>query len=269
MRQATFKKSQLLCFWMAAFGLTGLQAEDLKTQNKTDSSAGPGAGQVVEAELHEDVTEAFANPKSAGSLPRVLIVGDSISIGYTEPVRKNLKGIADVFRPSGNCQDTGVGLAQIRNWLGTSQWEVIHFNFGIWDTHFLDAQGALVRGEDKPGFEERMARAGIRLRHPPEQYRANLIQIVEILKGTGARLIWASSTPVMHRKGERLEAIPTLNRVAAEVMQSQGVAIDDLYAFVMPHVKEWQSADQAHFTDEGYRQLAGQVSDCIKKQLSR
>lgn len=269
MQQTAVKKYAAALFWMAAWGFGSLYAGDLKMQNKTSNSDVSGDGRVVEAELREDVTEAFANPQAAGSLPRVLIIGDSISIGYTEPVRQNLRGIAAVFRPSGNCQDTGVGVAQIKNWLGTSQWDVIHFNFGIWDTHLLDAQGNLVRGENKPGFEKILA-SGVRLRHSPEQYRENLIKLVEILKGTGARLIWASSTPIMYyRQGERLEVIPTLNRVAAEVMQSHGVAINDLYAFVMPHVKEWQSADQAHFTDEGYQQLAQQVSECIKEQLSR
>ncbi len=217
----------------------------------------------VEAQLHESITNAFANPREASSLPKVLIIGDSISIGYTGPVRASLKGVADVFRPPVNCQHTGYGLAQIRAWLGTSTWSVIHFNFGIWDTHLLDAAGNLVLVTDG-----QPPAAGIRIRHTPEQYRANLAELVTILQGIGATLIWASSTPIMSRTGERFEAIPTLNRVAADLMQSRGIAIDDLYEFVLPHVREWQNPDQCHFNEEGNKALGRRVSDCIRRAIA-
>lgn len=230
------------------------------------ASSGAGAGErPVEAELRENVTNAFANPEQASSLPRVLIIGDSISIGYTEPVRGNLKGEAEVFRPSVNCQHTGYGLSQIKGWLGTGRWDVIHFNFGIWDTHMLDAAGNLLSGS-KEG-DTAPAAGGIRIRHTPEQYRENLNKLLDILEGTGARLIWASSTPIMYRTGRRFEDIPTLNRVAEGVMKARGVAVNDLYAFVLPRVKEWQAPDQCHFNAEGNAQLGKRVADCIRRAL--
>ena len=230
------------------------------------SSAAAVGGEVVEAELHEDVKSAFANSSETCSLPRVLIIGDSISIGYTDSVRGNLKGIADVFRPSGNCQDTGVGLTQIKNWLGTNKWDVIHFNFGIWDTHLLDSKGNLLSGS-MAGDTHALA-DGVRIRHTPEQYKANLAKLVEILKGTRAKIIWASSTPIMYRTGSRFEDILTLNRVAADLMKSEGVAIDDLYEFVLPHVKVWQSPDQCHFNALGNEQLGKQVTEHIQRAIN-
>jgi|GEM_PF-4475903 len=80
-------------------------------------------------------------PVKESTLPKVLIIGDSISIDYTVPVRENLNGIADVFRPAWNCQDSECGLAYIGKWLGKGKWDVIHFNSGIWDTHLLDSRG--------------------------------------------------------------------------------------------------------------------------------
>ncbi|MDD5676757.1 MAG: SGNH/GDSL hydrolase family protein [Kiritimatiellae bacterium] len=231
------------------------------------ASAGAPAGErAVEAELHEHVTNAFINPGKASSLPRVLIIGDSISIGYTDPVRHNLKGIADVSRPPVNCQHTGYGLANITTWLGTGKWDVIHFNFGIWDTHLLDEKGNLMSASIDG--DKKRPKGVIRIRHTPEQYGANLTKILEILKGTGAKLIWASSTPIMYRTGERFEAIPTLNRVAADLMTSHGVAIDDLYAFVLPHVKEWQNPDKCHFNAQGNAQLGKQVAECIQRAIA-
>jgi hypothetical protein len=67
------------------------------------------------------------------SLSNVLILGDSISIGYTRQVREGLKGKANVIRPNANCGDTRHGLAQIETWLGDGKWQVIHFNWGLHD----------------------------------------------------------------------------------------------------------------------------------------
>ena len=75
-------------------------------------------------------------------LPRVLIIGDSISIGYTLPVRAQLRGRANVHRPKDNCGSTLVGLERLDAWLGNGKWDVIHFNFGLHDMSYVDAQGA-------------------------------------------------------------------------------------------------------------------------------
>ena len=229
------------------------------------SPSGAAGERVVEAELRETVSGAFANPDKVSNLPRVLILGDSISIGYTDPVRTGLKGRADVYRPPVNCQDSGVGVAQIKNWLGTNKWDVIHFNFGIWDTHLLDSAGNLLSSA-KDG-DTRALEGGVRIRHTPEQYKENLAKLVAILKGTGAKLIWASSTPIMYRTGSRFEDLPALNRVAADLMKSEGVVIDDLYAFVLPHVSAWQSSDQCHFNELGNEQLGKQVAACIQRAI--
>ncbi len=61
-------------------------------------------------------------------LPKVLIIGDSISIGYTNDVKKLLAGKADVQRIRGNGQHTTTGVAKIDAWLGEQKWDVIHFN---------------------------------------------------------------------------------------------------------------------------------------------
>jgi len=229
------------------------------------SAAGALGGEpVAEAELHTHVTNAFVNPAATTNLPRVLIIGDSISIGYTAPVRQNLKGIADVYRPGENCQHSGYVLAKIKSWLGNGKWDVIHFNCGIWDTHLLDAKGNLVRAADN-----QMPNAEFRIRYTPEQYRENLTKLVAILEKTGAKLIWANTTPVMRRKGDRFEAIPTLNRVAAEVMQAHRIPVNDLYGYVLPHAKEWQQADQVHFNAEGNQQLGQQVAQSIRQALPK
>lgn len=215
------------------------------------------------AGLAPHLTNAFKNPEEEPGKPRVLLIGDSISIGYTLAVRKELQGKALVFRPPVNCQHTGYGLANLKKWLGSGKWDVIHFNWGIWDTHLLDEKGNLVRTPD-----ETKTTVPLHIRYTPEQYRENLGKLMDILQGTGATLIWASTTPIMSRKGDRFEDIRIRNGVAAEIMRTRRIETDDLYAFALPHVKEWQSADQVHFNASGNEKLGGRVSESILRALA-
>ncbi len=200
-----------------------------------------------------------ARPHEQPKRPRVLILGDSISMGYTELVRKQLEGTADVFRPRENCQHTAYGLTRLETWLGDAKWDVIHFNWGIWDTHMVSDKGALISNEAK--FDGVM-----HIRHTPEQYRANLVKLVEAMEKTGAKLIWASTTPIMSRTGKRFDDIKNFNAVAESVMKEHKVAINDLYTLVLPNAKEWQAGDKAHFNGLGNQNLARQVTASSRKE---
>ena len=71
--------------------------------------------------------------KDVPGLPRVLLIGDSISLGYTMQVRQMLQGKANVHRPPANCGPTTLGVEKIDHWLGKEHWDVIHFNWGLHD----------------------------------------------------------------------------------------------------------------------------------------
>jgi hypothetical protein len=73
--------------------------------------------------------------KEGGGLPRVLLLGDSISLGYGQAVHELLGGRATVFHPRESSQSTVLGLLKLEKWLGDKNWDVIHFNWGIWDAH--------------------------------------------------------------------------------------------------------------------------------------
>ena len=74
-------------------------------------------------------------------LPRVLLIGDSISMGYTLPVRELLKGQANVHRILTNGGSTKDGVTNLNDWLGNSKWDVIHFNWGLHDLkHMKDGK---------------------------------------------------------------------------------------------------------------------------------
>ena len=81
---------------------------------------------------------AMRPPQDVVGLPRVLLIGDSISIDYTLPVRERLAGKANVYRIPENGGCTTNGLAKLNVWLGTQRWDVIHFNWGLHDLKLMD-----------------------------------------------------------------------------------------------------------------------------------
>ncbi|MCU1239179.1 MAG: lipolytic protein family [Candidatus Solibacter sp.] len=187
-------------------------------------------------------------------LPRVLLIGDSISMGYTLPVRALLAGKANVLRVMDNAGETGRGLKNLDTWLGDKKWDVIHFNFGLHDLKYLDEAGKYVT-PDK----------GKQVTLLP-QYEMNLRQLVERLKKTGATLIWASTTPVPDASSGRVKDDElAYNEVALKVMKDAGVDVDDLHGVAT----ETQLPHNVHFTKEGYQALARSVASSIERALAK
>jgi len=196
------------------------------------------------------------------ALPNVLIIGDSISIGYTAAVTGLLEGKAYVSRPQTNCGPSGKGVASIKSWVGKKKWDVIHFNFGIWDTHYLH-NGQLVRNRTKYKPED------LKRRNTTEKYVENLSKIIAVMKTTGATLIWASTTPFVSYGEDTKLLVAKNNKAAKALMEKEGVTINDLYNLALPHLKEWQSKDGCHFTRQGYGELAKQVASNVSDALSK
>jgi acyl-CoA thioesterase-1 len=192
---------------------------------------------------------AFDKVVDDPTLPRVLIIGDSISIGYTAPTRNLLKGQANVHRIPENAADTKTGVAKLDKWLGDGKWDAIHFNWGLHDI--------------KLGTGSHQV--------PIDQYEKNLKELVAKLKATKAKLIWASTTPVPMAKlnpPRKSEDVVAYNKVARKIMEENGIAIDDLYALVEPRLTELQLPANVHFTAKGSAALAEQVAASIRRALS-
>lgn len=212
------------------------------------------------AQKKRAVNPAMVPVEEKAGLPRVLLIGDSISIGYTVPVRKFLKDKANVIRPLTNCGPTTRGVASIDEWLGDGHWDVIHFNFGLHDMVFYSADG---KTRAEPSV------AGAKHQVSVEDYEKNLRQMVERLKKTGAKLIWCTTTPVPEGSGGRVadEAV-LFNEVAAKVMKDNSVAVDDLHAFALPQLEKIQLPKNVHFTPNGSKVLAEEVVRSITAALA-
>ncbi|MFC1763736.1 alpha/beta hydrolase fold domain-containing protein [Planctomycetota bacterium] len=203
---------------------------------------------------------------SQSDRPKVLILGDSISIGYTDKVTQLLADMADVARPKredgrpANCGPTSSGLTNIDKWLGDTQWDVIHFNWGLHDLCYRHKDSKASGHRDKINGKVSVK---------PEQYEINLRKLVTRLRSTGAKLIWASTTPVPEGTIGRFAGDElTYNAIAAKVMSENGIKINDLHAYMLPKVKTyWQEPGNVHYTEEGSAFLAAKVARAIEDAL--
>jgi hypothetical protein len=174
-------------------------------------------------------------------LPRVLLIGDSVSRAYTETVRRELAGKANVHRAPANCGPTARGLQKIDIWLGDGKWDFIHFNFGIHDRNT-----------------------------PLADYRRRLEELIVRMKKTGARILWANTTPIPDVPKKRFTAASIIerNEAAAKVMSKHDISIDDLFAAITPRLGELQNVDDCHFNGPGNTFLGQQVARFLAKQLA-
>ncbi len=236
-------------------------------QDGADIKWNASTGKLVCSLSHKDgaveVEIYFAG--ASAELPKALILGDSISMGYTPAVKKILDGKVIVERPEANCGSTKVGLRDLDKWLSGKSPDVIHFNFGLHDLRYVfpgdkfqDEQGNYpVRGQGEP-------------RTTLEDYKSNLKEIVRRLKQTDAKLIWCSTTPLavdFHGYFAGLDV--EYNKTAAEVMKEENVQINDLWAFAKPHLEAIQLPNNPHFTEKGSQALAVPVSQSILEALKK
>ncbi|MCB1278041.1 SGNH/GDSL hydrolase family protein [Prosthecobacter sp.] len=176
-------------------------------------------------------------------LPLVLLIGDSISRGYTIDTRKALAGKANVHRAPENCGPTANGVKKIDIWLGDGKWDVIHFNFGIHDR-----------------------------KTPAADYEQRLETLIARMKQTGAKLIFATTTPVPPDTKDGPELVTQIaekNEIALRVMKKNGVVIDDLYSFLKPQLEGIANPQDVHYNAKGYALMGQQVAKSILEQLSQ
>jgi len=188
-------------------------------------------------------------------MKKIILLGDSIRMGYDKFVRSSLEGSAEVFYPSDNCKFTLYLLRFLRDWTkdGTlpADADVVHWNAGLWDVVELYGDGPLVS---------------------PEVYAQSLERLHRHLKMhfPKAKLIFATSTSVEEEKygpdfSRKNKSIEEYNVIARRVLEPLGEEIDDLYSVSRRATAECRS-DMTHFnTDAGRLLMGGAVVECLCK----
>jgi len=180
-------------------------------------------------------------------LPRVLLIGDSITRGYFGGVEKMSEGQTNCARlTTSRCICDPVFFDELEMVLDQYAFDVIHFNNGLhgW------------------GYTE-------------EQYHAAFPKFLAALQrgNPNAKLIWATTTPVRTREAveqldERTERVRERNHIALQFVSQAGLAVDDLFTLAIDH-PEYYSSDGVHFNNAGKAAQAQQVARSILTQLTR
>lgn len=197
------------------------------------------------------------------SLPRVLVIGDSISMNYHEAAKTALKGKANYYRCEGNGGPSDRGAASAELWLGdyTTKglgWDVIQFNHGL-----HDLKQAYDKEKDSWGTHQVSI----------EDYKKNLEKEIGILKKTGAKLIWCSTTPVpqnstgkyARRKGEAA----VFNKAAMDVISKYPeIGVSDLHKFISESKEfdKWRKGTDVHFWGKDLQEMVGEA---VAKEISK
>lgn len=190
------------------------------------------------------------------NLPLVVLIGDSIRMGYQDYVTSQLAGRAEVWSPEENGGDSRKVLAHLDQWAFSRQPDLVHVNCGLHDL--------------KRAF-------GAESEVPLAEYERNVRQILQRLqRELDGAVVWATTTPVdeswhHQNKGfDRLEAdVEAYNAAARAVAVDLGVPIDDLFAVVEREGKvRLLTQDGVHFTAEGSQLLGRAVAECVWGHLS-
>jgi lysophospholipase L1-like esterase len=204
------------------------------------------------------VTTSFQQDKV-----KILIIGDSISIGYTPFVIENLENIAVVFHNPGNAQHTATGLANIDAWIGDTDWDIIQFNWGLWDVCYRHPDSKQQGNRDKIN--------GL-ITFNTDDYGKNLDSIVKLIrKKSDAELIFVTTTYIPDDDAGRYkEDAVKYNKIAKRIMAANDVKVNDIYEkSVELHHEFGKGIHDVHYSKEGYRKLGWLISDYLTHKIEQ
>ncbi|MFH4968925.1 SGNH/GDSL hydrolase family protein [Gaetbulibacter sp. M240] len=192
---------------------------------------------------------------------KLFIIGDSISIGYTPFVTENLKNIAEVSHNPGNAQHTGTGLSNIETWIEANDWDIIQFNWGLWDLCYRHPDSKVQGHRDKKNGT---------ITYSLHDYASNLDSIVTILKTkTNAKLIFVTTTYVPENEAGRFQNdVIRYNEAAKKIMKKHSIMVNDIYEqSILIHKKFGKGLDDVHYSKEGYEKLSEHVTEFLKTEI--
>lgn len=193
-------------------------------------------------------------------MKKIMLIGDSIRMGYDKYVAMALEGQAQVYYPKDNCRFTQYVLRHFQDWVKESGFgedtDLVHWNVGLWDLAELFEDGPIT---------------------PIEWYEQYIHRICRRIRRLcpKAKIVFATSTPVDEAKYEPArwrfyrsnETIRKYNEAAIRAVKEHGVAVNDLYG-LMEHVPAHFFSDKTHYyTKEATELMTNRVLDVIRDQI--
>jgi hypothetical protein len=187
-------------------------------------------------------------------MKKVLLLGDSIRMGYDDYVKSELKEYDVYYDPIDNGRFISYTIWMFNNLNNQhGPFDIVHFNTGYWD---INREGP--NGEPQT---------------PLKEYLNSLERLVNLIRSTGATPIFATTTPIYDtpiKEGEyealnyKNEWVIEYNEKAIELMKKLGVQINDLYSLMLKEKRYGKCSDSLHLTEESYKKCAKQVSRIIR-----
>lgn len=191
-------------------------------------------------------------------MKKVLLLGDSIRMGYQSFVKEELAGEYEVLYPEDNGRFAAYTLWQVnQEFKHNPDIQLVHFNNGYWDMN----------------IEAPMTEAI----HPVEEYVRFLRRIVTLCRQCGAKVVFATTVPILGTgaAGDNTGVQGTINysdawvqqynAAATTLMEELDVPVNDLYALCMEDDRRYKCEDLLHLSEEGSRRCAKQVADYVRK----
>ena len=182
-------------------------------------------------------------------MKKIVLLGDSIRMGYDKYVKEALEGVAEVYYPPENCRFSQFTLRGLPDWKRKGEWpsdiDLVHWNAGLWDI-------AEPYGEEPfsslEHYTEMIARIDKRIR--------TLFPSAKVVFATSTAVREAEYKGVFRRYNATIEKY---NAAALSTLSQTDTVINDLYAHTKNIPLEYCS-DKTHFnTPEGAAYMGGKV----------
>ncbi|MBQ8409686.1 MAG: SGNH/GDSL hydrolase family protein [Clostridia bacterium] len=190
-------------------------------------------------------------------MKKIILLGDSIRMGYDKYVKDALEGVAEVYYPEENCKFAQYLLRFMNQWKNDGKWpadaDLVHWNAGLWDVVELFGEPPITTEGQYAEMISRTDRL-IRRLFP------------------NAKVVFATSTSVQEEKyrpdfKRRNEIIKRYNDIAIEALAGRDCTVNRLFDFTLALPESCRS-DMTHFnTPEGRRAMGDRVLSVICGEL--
>jgi hypothetical protein len=207
-------------------------------------------------------------------MKNLLLLGDSIRVGYCGFVKELLNGRADVFYPEDNCRFAQYTLRELQRWVADyPEIDIVHWNNGLWDNAHLSVS---CTGDDGEAAGVTMKPANVTADYrydeeavtPPEIYEYMLNRVAVRIRQLcpKAQIIFATTTPVIEEEATNIyrsnAEVDLYNDIARKVMRKQGIMVNELGNFARTLSKEYRQ-DWVHYNAEGNKLLAKEIVEFL------